>query len=152
MGYLGDTWGSKRALEISIGLMLLPSFLIGCLPSYEVSDRQKQLASYLPLYLFIDLSTNPTTYPICLPSYEVGYHRQKQLASYLPLYLFIDLSTNPTTYPICLPSYEVGYHRQKQLASLENIASQLQLRKRCIYLSANLSTYLSTTYLIIYLS
>lgn len=34
MGKIGDTLGRKRALEISILLMLLPSFLIGCLPDY----------------------------------------------------------------------------------------------------------------------
>lgn len=36
MGRIGDTVGRKRALEVSIALMLLPSFLIGCLPSYQV--------------------------------------------------------------------------------------------------------------------
>jgi MHS family proline/betaine transporter-like MFS transporter len=35
MGWIGDTLGRKRALEISILLMLFPSFLIGCLPSYD---------------------------------------------------------------------------------------------------------------------
>ena len=34
MGWIGDTVGRQRALEISIMLMLLPSFLIGCLPTY----------------------------------------------------------------------------------------------------------------------
>jgi len=34
VGYIGDRVGRKRALEISILLMLLPSFLLGCLPSY----------------------------------------------------------------------------------------------------------------------
>ena len=36
MGRIGDTVGRKKALEVSIALMLLPSFFIGCLPSYEV--------------------------------------------------------------------------------------------------------------------
>jgi MHS family proline/betaine transporter-like MFS transporter len=36
MGWIGDTIGRQRALEISIALMLLPSFLIGCLPSYRL--------------------------------------------------------------------------------------------------------------------
>jgi len=36
MGWIGDTVGRQRALEISIALMLLPSFLIGCLPSYHI--------------------------------------------------------------------------------------------------------------------
>ena len=34
IGFIGDTFGRKRALEISIGLMLLPSFFIGCLPNF----------------------------------------------------------------------------------------------------------------------
>jgi MHS family proline/betaine transporter-like MFS transporter len=37
MGWIGDTLGRKRALEISILLMLFPSFLIGCLPNYETA-------------------------------------------------------------------------------------------------------------------
>ena len=36
MGRIGDTVGRKKALEVSIALMLLPSFFIGCLPSYQV--------------------------------------------------------------------------------------------------------------------
>lgn len=35
MGRIGDTVGRKKALEVSIALMLLPSFLIGCLPSFK---------------------------------------------------------------------------------------------------------------------
>jgi MHS family proline/betaine transporter-like MFS transporter len=35
MGWIGDRFGRKRALEISIALMLVPSFLIGCLPTYQ---------------------------------------------------------------------------------------------------------------------
>jgi len=35
VGYIGDTLGRKRALEISIAMMLLPSFLMGCLPTYS---------------------------------------------------------------------------------------------------------------------
>eukprot|EP01041_Mallomonas_annulata_P007026 gene7026-14295_t len=35
MGWIGDTIGRKRALEISIALMLIPSFLMGCLPTYD---------------------------------------------------------------------------------------------------------------------
>jgi MHS family proline/betaine transporter-like MFS transporter len=35
MGYIGDTWGRKKALEISIFLMAVPTFLMGCLPSYQ---------------------------------------------------------------------------------------------------------------------
>lgn len=34
IGWIGDTAGRRRALEVSIVLMLFPSFLIGCLPSY----------------------------------------------------------------------------------------------------------------------
>ena len=37
LGIIGDTLGRQRALEISIMLMLLPSFFIGCLPPYEVA-------------------------------------------------------------------------------------------------------------------
>lgn len=36
LGIIGDTVGRQRALEISILLMLLPSFFIGCLPTYAV--------------------------------------------------------------------------------------------------------------------
>ena len=35
IGFIGDRYGRKRALEISIALMLLPSFLIGCLPNFN---------------------------------------------------------------------------------------------------------------------
>lgn len=35
MGYIGDKYGRKRALEISIFLMAFPTFAMGCLPSYE---------------------------------------------------------------------------------------------------------------------
>ncbi len=35
MGYVGDKYGRKRALEISIFLMAFPTFAMGCLPSYE---------------------------------------------------------------------------------------------------------------------
>lgn len=35
-GHIGDTYGRKQALEISIGLMILVSFLIGVLPTYEM--------------------------------------------------------------------------------------------------------------------
>ena len=34
MGYVGDTLGRKKALEISIFLMAFPTFAMGCLPSY----------------------------------------------------------------------------------------------------------------------
>lgn len=35
VGKIGDTYGRKRALEISIAMMLVPSFLMGCLPTYK---------------------------------------------------------------------------------------------------------------------
>jgi len=35
MGYIGDTYGRKRALEMSIFLMAFPTFAMGCLPSYQ---------------------------------------------------------------------------------------------------------------------
>lgn len=35
MGWIGDTLGRKIALEISISLMLIPSLLMGCLPTYH---------------------------------------------------------------------------------------------------------------------
>lgn len=35
MGYIGDTYGRKRALVLSIFLMAFPTFLMGCLPSYD---------------------------------------------------------------------------------------------------------------------
>ncbi|RYH25999.1 MFS transporter [archaeon] len=35
IGWIGDNYGRRIALEISIVLMLLPSFLIGCLPTYQ---------------------------------------------------------------------------------------------------------------------
>lgn len=35
LGWIGDTMGRKLALEISIGMMLFPSFLIGCLPTFK---------------------------------------------------------------------------------------------------------------------
>ena len=35
LGFIGDKYGRKRALEISIFLMAFPTFAMGCLPSYE---------------------------------------------------------------------------------------------------------------------
>mmetsp|Transcript_35727 Transcript_35727/g.53258 ORF Transcript_35727/g.53258 Transcript_35727/m.53258 type:complete len:468 (-) Transcript_35727:177-1580(-) len=35
LGYVGDKFGRKRALEYSIFLMAIPTFLMGCLPGYE---------------------------------------------------------------------------------------------------------------------
>ena len=35
MGYIGDSYGRKRALEISIFLMAFPTFLMGILPTYS---------------------------------------------------------------------------------------------------------------------
>jgi MFS transporter, MHS family, proline/betaine transporter len=35
LGYIGDFYGRKIALIISMILMLVPSFLIGCLPTYS---------------------------------------------------------------------------------------------------------------------
>src|SRR4029078_13621183 len=34
-GYIGDTYGRKRALILSIVLMAIPTFLMGIMPSYE---------------------------------------------------------------------------------------------------------------------
>lgn len=36
MGYVGDTFSRKRALEISIFMMALPTFAMGCLPTFSV--------------------------------------------------------------------------------------------------------------------
>lgn len=36
-GHIGDTYGRKRALEISIGLMIVVSFSIGVLPTVETA-------------------------------------------------------------------------------------------------------------------
>ena len=36
MGYIGDTLSTKRALEVSIFLMALPTFSMGCLPTYNI--------------------------------------------------------------------------------------------------------------------
>jgi MHS family proline/betaine transporter-like MFS transporter len=35
MGYVGDKYGRKKALVISILMMAFPTFIMGCLPSYE---------------------------------------------------------------------------------------------------------------------
>ncbi len=35
IGFIGDTLGRKRALELSIAMMMFPSLAIGCLPTYE---------------------------------------------------------------------------------------------------------------------
>jgi MFS transporter, MHS family, proline/betaine transporter len=35
MGYLGDNFGRKFALELSISLMVIPGFFMGCLPTFE---------------------------------------------------------------------------------------------------------------------
>lgn len=44
LGIIGDTIGRQRALEISILLMLFPSFLIGCLPPYTVGGIYSSIA------------------------------------------------------------------------------------------------------------
>lgn len=35
MGYIGDTFSRKRALELSIFLMAFPTFAMGCIPTYD---------------------------------------------------------------------------------------------------------------------
>ena len=35
MGYLGDNYGRKKALEVSVLIMMIPSFLLGCTPGYS---------------------------------------------------------------------------------------------------------------------
>lgn len=35
MGYIGDKYGSRRAVTISIFLMAFPTFAMGCLPGYR---------------------------------------------------------------------------------------------------------------------
>jgi MHS family proline/betaine transporter-like MFS transporter len=44
-GYIGDTWGRKKALTLSIFMMAIPTALIGCLPTYE------QIGMMAPLLL-----------------------------------------------------------------------------------------------------
>ena len=39
LGYIGDSQGRKKALEISMFLMAVPTFILGCLPSYESVGR-----------------------------------------------------------------------------------------------------------------
>lgn len=34
-GYIGDKWGRKKALSLTIGLMAIPTFIIGVLPGYN---------------------------------------------------------------------------------------------------------------------
>ena len=34
MGYVGDNYGRKKALEMSVLIMMIPSFLLGCVPSF----------------------------------------------------------------------------------------------------------------------
>lgn len=34
-GYIGDKWGRKKALSLTIGLMAIPTFIIGILPGYN---------------------------------------------------------------------------------------------------------------------
>jgi len=36
MGHIGDKYGPKRALEVSIFLMAIPTFAMGCLPTYDL--------------------------------------------------------------------------------------------------------------------
>ena len=35
MGYVGDNYGRKRALEFSVAMMVVPSFFMGCLPTFQ---------------------------------------------------------------------------------------------------------------------
>ena len=34
-GYIGDTFGAKKALTVSIFLMAIPTVSLGCLPTYK---------------------------------------------------------------------------------------------------------------------
>ena len=38
-GYIGDKYGRKQALVLSLFLMAFPTFLMGCLPTYEQAGR-----------------------------------------------------------------------------------------------------------------
>jgi len=46
-GYIGDTHGRKQALVWSISLMAIPTFLMGCIPTYE------QIGWWAPFFLCI---------------------------------------------------------------------------------------------------
>jgi len=35
IGYMGDVYGRKQALVLSLFLMAVPTFFMGCLPTYE---------------------------------------------------------------------------------------------------------------------
>lgn len=48
MGYIGDNYGRKFALELSITLMVVPGFFMGCLPTF-------QSVGYLATVLLIGL-------------------------------------------------------------------------------------------------
>lgn len=48
MGYIGDNFGRKFALELSITLMVVPGFFMGCLPTF-------QDVGYLATFLLIIL-------------------------------------------------------------------------------------------------
>jgi MHS family proline/betaine transporter-like MFS transporter len=37
MGYVADTFSTKRALELSIFCMAFPTFALGCLPTFETA-------------------------------------------------------------------------------------------------------------------
>ena len=44
MGYIGDRFGTKTALTMSVAMMLCPSVLIGCLPPYRVAGASTTVA------------------------------------------------------------------------------------------------------------
>lgn len=46
-GWLGDTIGRSRTMMISVSLMVLPTFLLGCLPTYQ------QIGIFAPILLVI---------------------------------------------------------------------------------------------------
>lgn len=47
IGYIGDKFGSQRALEVSIFIMAFPTFAMGCLPTYS------QIGILSPLLLMV---------------------------------------------------------------------------------------------------
>jgi MHS family proline/betaine transporter-like MFS transporter len=44
MGFIGDRYGTKIALTLSVAMMLCPSVLIGCLPPYRVAGAFSTVA------------------------------------------------------------------------------------------------------------
>src|SRR5215469_17678037 len=84
-GYIGDKKGRKRALTISVGMMAVPTFLIGVLPTYQqIGLWASLLLVLLRLLQGLSVGGEFTTSAIFLVEGSTG-RRRGFLGSFAPL-------------------------------------------------------------------